>query len=214
MKLNVKKLQTGIDHFKQGGKLIPKGQYGLKTNYIEPFHNSPYNFLNKPMSADINYESTIPFIVEHEGKKIDKQGNHIVYKDGKGIDTIGYGLTSKQYISKGKISEDEARQGMRMHIDKEVLPHLKNKPYWNNLSENQKTALASYVYNIGSGAFNTKSPSLQKALSESNWNEAAKQMDFGYNDSKNPGLKTRREKERNLFLNGTPEFKGKFGFLK
>ena len=165
MKLNVKKLQKDVEHFKQGGKRIPKGQSGLKANYIEPFHNAPYNFLNKSMSEDINYESTIPFIVEHEGKKIDKQGNHIVYKDGKGIDTIGYGLTSKQYISKGKISEDEARQGMRMHIDKEVLPHLKNKPYWNNLSENQKTALASYENNIGSGAINTKSPSLQKALS-------------------------------------------------
>ena len=73
MKLNVKKLQKDVEHFKQGGKLIPKGQYGLKTNYIEPFHNSPYNFLNKPMSADINYESTIPFYVEEKNKKIDKQ---------------------------------------------------------------------------------------------------------------------------------------------
>lgn len=192
----------------KGGEVI--------KNYVEPFHNSPYNFLNKPIMKDLNYESAIPFIVEHEGKKLDDKGNHVVYKDGKGIDTIGYGLTSKQFISKGKISEEEARQGMRMHIDKEILPHLKNKPYWNNLSENQKTALTSYVYNIGSGAFNAKSPSLQKALSESNWNEAAKQMDFGYNDIKNPGLKTRRDKEQRLFLqdydkvmlNQLPTFRG------
>lgn len=208
MKLNIKKLQKDIDSFKQGGKLIPKGQSGLKTNYIEPFNNSPYNFLNKPKSPDINYDSTIPFIVSHEGKKLDKQGNHIIYKDGKGIDTIGYGLTSKQYLSKGKLNENEAQQGMRMHIDKEVLPHLKNKPYWEELTEPQKTALTSYVYNIGSGAFNIKSPSLQKALSESNWKEAAKQMDFGYNDSKNKGLKLRREDERKLFLSQLPTFKG------
>ena len=211
MKLNVKKLEEKV---KKVTKLIPKGQQGLifnKPNTLSPldpnkqFNNSKFNFLNLPKQKpllnlmnmeNIGYDSNtvLKLIDDFEGFK-DK-----VYKDGKGIDTIGYGLTSKQYISKGKISEDEARQGMRMHIDKEVLPHLKNKPYWNNLSENQKTALASYVYNIGSGAFNTKSPSLQKALSESNWNEAAKQIDFGYNDKKNPGLRKRRDKERQLFL--------------
>ena len=182
-------------------------------NYLEQFKRSPYNFLNKPMVQDINYDKLIDQLIQFEGKKLDKQGNHIIYKDGHGIDTIGYGLTSKQYITKGKINETEARQGMKMHIDKEVLPHLKNKAYWGNLSENQKIALTSYVYNIGSGAFNTKSPSLQKALSESNWNEAAKQMDFGYTDTKNPGLKTRRDKEQRLFLqdydkiNQLPTFK-------
>lgn len=200
--------------YKQGGKLIPKGQQGLmlnKFNTLSPldpnkqFNNSKFNFLNLPKQKpllnfmnmeNIGYNSDVvlKLIDDFEGFK-DK-----VYKDGKGIDTIGHGLTDKKYISKGTITKEESLSGVKSHIDREVLPHLKNKPYWNNLNDNQKSALISYVFNIGSGNFNTKSPSLQKALSEGNWNEAAKQIDFGYNDKKNPGLRKRRDKERQLFL--------------
>lgn len=199
---------------KQGGKLIPKGQQGLilnKFNTLSPldpnkqFNKSEFNFLNLPKQkpllnfmsmGNIGYDSNtvLKLIDDFEGFK-DK-----VYKDGKGIDTIGHGLTDKKYISKGTITKEESLSGVKSHIDKEVLPHLKNKPYWNNLNGNQKSALISYIYNIGSGNFNTKSPSLQKALLEGNWDKAAKQMDFGYNDIKNPGLKERRDKERQLFL--------------
>lgn len=212
--------QAGIEKIpytnfkKQGGKMIPKGQHGLllnKSNTLSPldpnkqFNNSKFNFLNlskqKPLlnlmnMENIGYDSNtvLKLIDDFEGFK-DK-----VYKDGKGIDTIGHGLTDKKYISKRTITKEESLSGVKSHIDKEVIPHLKNKPYWNNLNDNQKSALISYIFNIGSGNFNTKSPSLQKALSEGNWNEAAKQMDFGYNDKKNPGLRKRRDKERQLFL--------------
>lgn len=211
MKLNVKKLEEKV---KKVTKLIPKGQQGLmlnKFNTLSPldpnkqFNKSEFNFLNlskqKPLlnfmsMGNIGYDSNtvLKLIDDFEGFK-DK-----VYKDGKGIDTIGHGLTDKKYISKGTITKEESLSGVKSHIDKEVLPHLKNKPYWNNLNDNQKSALISYIYNIGSGNFNTKSPSLQKALLEGNWDKAAKQMDFGYNDIKNPGLKERRDKERQLFL--------------
>ena len=116
------------------------------------------------------------------------------------LNSITNELPDKKYISKGTITKEESLSGVKSHIDKEVIPHLKNKPYWNKLNDNQKSALISYVFNIGSGNFNTKSPNLQKALNENNWREAAKQMDFGYNDKKNPGLKVRRDKERGLFL--------------
>lgn len=169
------------------------------------FSKSKFNFLNLPKQkpllnfismGNIGYNSDVvlKLIDDFEGFK-DK-----VYKDGKGIDTIGHGLTDKKYISKGTITKEESLSGVKSHIDKEVIPHLKNKPYWNKLNDNQKSALISYVFNIGSGNFNTKSPSLQKALNEGNWEEAAKQIDFGYNDKKNPGLKKRRDKERQLFL--------------
>lgn len=142
-----------------------------------------------------NIKRVLPILDELEGFK-----DH-VYKDGNGIDTIGHGLTAKKYIQLGKISKEESLKGVEEHINKEVLPVLKKQPYWNNLNDNQKDALVSYVYNIGSGGFMLKSPSLQKALKDNNWEEAAKQIDFGYNDSKNPGLKDRRDFERSLFLN-------------
>lgn len=210
MKLNVKKLEERVLKAQYGVSLIkkPTKQNTGTLTSIQPLwqqskiphYESPYNLLNKQMESSIDYDFLIPKIIKHEGAKKDAQGNHIVYKDGKKIDTIGYGLTDKRYISKGKLTEEEAMQGLTEHIDKEVLPHLQNKPYWSKLNSNQKHALISYVYNIGSGNFNVKSPSLQKALNEGNWKEAAKQMDFGYNDKKNPGLRRRRDEERALFL--------------
>ena len=171
------------------------------------FEQSKFNFLNlnkldnlpllkipNKINNTMDYNNVFNLINKYEGFK------NKVYKDGKGIDTIGHGLTDKKYITKGNITEEESKKGVFEHIDKNVIPHLKNKAYWNNLSENQKTALISYVYNIGSGNFNVKSPSLQKALNDGNWEEAARQMDFGYNDKKNPGLKLRRDEERKLFL--------------
>lgn len=216
MKLNVKKLQQGnalykpnqfsnikldINKKSEVSNLTPINQLSNTSQ----FNKSKFNFLNLPKQkpllnfmsmGNIGYDSNtvLKLINDFEGFK-DK-----VYKDGKGIDTIGHGLTDKKYISKGTITKEESLSGVKSHIDKEVLPHLKNKPYWNNLNNNQKSALISYIYNIGSGNFNTKSPSLQKALLEGNWDKAAKQMDFGYNDVKNPGLKERRDKERQLFL--------------
>ena len=216
MKLNVKKLQQGnalykpnqfsnikldINKKSEVSNLTPINQLSNTSQ----FNKSKFNFLNLPKQkpllnfmsmGNIGYDSNtvLKLIDDFEGFK-DK-----VYKDGKGIDTIGHGLTDKKYISKGTITKEESLSGVKSHIDKEILPHLKNKPYWNNLNDNQKSALISYIYNIGSGNFNTKSPSLQKALLEGNWDKAAKQMDFGYNDVKNPGLKERRDKERQLFL--------------
>jgi lysozyme len=136
-------------------------------------------------------EKSLSFLAKEEGFKPK------VYLDGSKVPTIGHGLTAKEYVSKGTISEMDSLAAMKKHIDKEVMPSL--KPYFDKLNDNQKTALVSYVYNVGSGNF-AKSSGLKKALKDSNWSEAAKQMDIGYNDKRNPGLKTRRDKERQLFL--------------
>lgn len=219
MKLNIKKLQSGglfttykAKNSKYNNLSVPNKELEItnlnpptQVNYTQQFKQSKNNFLNLPQtpnylsimgSGNIGYDSkqVLEILDKFEGFK-DK-----VYKDGNGIDTIGHGLTAKKYIQKGTITRDESLQGVKEHIDNEVIPHLKNKPYWSKLNNNQKTALIDYVYNIGSGNFNVKSPSLQKALNENNWEEAAKQMDFGYSDIKNPGLKIRRDYERQLFL--------------
>jgi GH24 family phage-related lysozyme (muramidase) len=55
------------------------------------------------------------------------------------------------------------------------------------------------IYNIGQTKFNN-SPKLQDALKKHDWLNAAKQMDHGMNDPRNPGLKSRRLFEQNLFL--------------
>lgn len=127
----------------------------------------------------------------------------VVYKDGNGIETIGYGITDKKIIAKyrgGKrMSKREAERLFNRHVD-DVIAQMKDSiPNFSAMSNNQKDAMTSYVYNVGIGGVTRKSPKLMEALENKNWKEAAKQMDFGYNDKNNSGLRRRRDEERALF---------------
>lgn len=127
----------------------------------------------------------------------------VVYKDGNGIETIGYGITDKKIIAKyrgGKrMSKREAERLFNRHVD-DVIAQMKDSiPNFSAMSNNQKDAMTSYVYNVGIGGVTRKSPKLMEALENKNWKEAAKQMDFGYNDKNNTGLRRRRDEERALF---------------
>lgn len=127
----------------------------------------------------------------------------VVYKDGNGIETIGYGITDKKIIAKyrgGKrMSKKEAERLFNRHVD-DVIAQMKDSiPNFGAMSNNQKDAMTSYVYNVGIGSVTRKSPKLMEALENKNWKEAAKQMDFGYNDKNNSGLRRRRDEERALF---------------
>ena len=227
MKLNIKKLQQGGTVYKPSPtnkKLninkdlevneLPKVnaiKYLTKPKSVFNFKESNDNFLNLPKTKPLNFLNILNSGNKGYDPKILSQMidrfegfEEFPYKNKKDPNdrlTIGHGLTDPKYVKLGKITKEDSLKGVQEHIDKEVLPHLTSKPYWNKLNINQKTALVGYVYNIGSGNFNTKSPSLQKALNEGNWREAAKQIDFDYTDPNNPGAKTRRDFERNLFLN-------------
>lgn len=127
----------------------------------------------------------------------------VVYKDGNGVETIGYGTTDKKIIAKyrgGKrMSKREAERLFNRHVD-DVIAQMKDSiPNFSSMSNNQKDAMTSYVYNVGIGSVTRKSPKLMEALEEKNWKEVAKQMDFGYNDEKNSGLRKRRDEEQALF---------------
>lgn len=124
------------------------------------------------------------------------------YRDGNGIWTIGYGFTGEEArrLFKNGITRKQADEYFRKMLS-ERIPMLKNStPNWEDLNQNQKDSLLSYYYNIGHGGYTRKSPALQRALKERNYKEVAKQMDFGINDKKNPGLQKRRLYEQNLFL--------------
>lgn len=127
----------------------------------------------------------------------------VVYKDGNGVETIGYGTTDKKIIAKyrgGKrMSKREAERLFNRHVD-DVIAQMKDSiPNFSSMSNNQKDAMTSYVYNVGIGGVTRKSPKLMEALEKKNWKEAARQMDFGYNDEKNSGLRKRRDEEQALF---------------
>lgn len=127
------------------------------------------------------------------------------YTDGNGITTIGYGFTEKAnpHLRK-KYPKSMPKADADTYFEKLVTDNISRfqelTPNFDKLNQNQRDALFSYYYNIGQGNYSTNSPAMQEALRKQNWAEVAKQMDFGYNDAKNPGLRERRDYERNLFL--------------
>lgn len=130
-----------------------------------------------------------------------------IYHDGKGIPTIGYGTTQSTKAGKnafklyGKtgMTEEQASSVFNETV-REMLPNfISATPNFNRLNDNQRNALFSYYYNVGHGGYTRKSPKLQQALKDFNLDEVVNQMDFGYYDTKNSGLRKRRDEERALF---------------
>lgn len=121
------------------------------------------------------------------------------YLDGKGLPTIGYGTRDEKLVAKGIITEKDASKALSDFLDSDVNPYLTKKSYYSKLNPNQIKALQSLIYNIGPTQFNA-GKKLQSALKDQNWEEAAYQMDWGMNDKKNTGLRTRRLAEQKLFL--------------
>ena len=126
------------------------------------------------------------------------------YKDGNGIDTIGYGFTGskvKKLFPNG-ITREQADKYFADSINRRVQILAKDTPNWNNLSQQQRDALLSYHYNVGESSYRNNHPKLQEALKKQDWENVMLNMDAGYNDKKNPGLRTRRDYERQLFRSG------------
>ena len=126
------------------------------------------------------------------------------YKDGNGIDTIGYGFTGSRIkkLYPNGITREQADKEFADSIAKRALILEKDTPNWNKLSQSQRDALLSYHYNVGEGSYRNKHKKLQQALANSDWENVVLNMDAGYNDKNKPGLRTRRDYERELFRSG------------
>ena len=123
---------------------------------------------------------------------------------GDGKMTLGSGLTAQkwhdQYKRNGnKWTSSDNRRAVREEVANRRRWAERNIPNWDSLPSSSQKALLSYKYNYD---FNrTNSPKLFKALSDSNLQEAARQMDA---TSSNPifkkGLQDRRQREQEWFL--------------
>lgn len=131
------------------------------------------------------------------------------YLDPIGIPTIGYGTIEypdgrRVTMSDPGISEDDAVRYLQFEVDKkasEIEDLIKIQ-----ISDNEFAALASFAYNVGTGALgkstllrllNANEDRLKIADQFLRWNKAGgKEL---------PGLTRRRQAERSLFLQPTPE---------
>ena len=72
---------------------------------------------------------------------------------------------------------------------------------WDKLNQDQRDVLTSYAYNIGVGGYQ-RHKKLLAAIAAGDYNLAAKNINAGMNDPRNPGLRKRRLKEQFIFTNG------------
>ncbi|MFE4107853.1 lysozyme [Almyronema epifaneia] len=119
------------------------------------------------------------------------------YQDAVGIWTIGYGTT--QGVTPGmEITQAQAEQFLRRDVNKfeQAVQEGVTVP----INENQFSALVSFTYNVGSGAF--RSSTLLRLLNQNDIQGAADQFPRWNRAGGRvlDGLTRRRNAERSLFL--------------
>lgn len=129
----------------------------------------------------------------HEGKR------YKPYRDGGGVLTVCHGHTGKDVTPEEIYSEEECTALMTQ--DLQVARSTVERYVTAQLTDLQKAALTSFVYNIGSGAF--ANSMLLKKLNAGDIQGACDQMRrWKYDEGKaSNGLINRREVERELCLN-------------
>lgn len=125
------------------------------------------------------------------------------YIDAVGVPTIGYGTTQiegKPVQMGTSISQEEATKLMAQDLGQ--FENTVNKAVKVSVNNNQFSAMVSFTYNVGSGAFTDST--LLKKLNQGDYSGAANE--FGrwvHGDGKVlPGLVTRRAAEKAMFEGG------------
>ena len=131
------------------------------------------------------------------------------YKCPAGVWTIGYGTTyypngTLVNSSDASISKAKAEELLNYHIENAIVPILSRSiPTWGVMNGNQKAAIVSFAYNLGShfyggAGFNT----ITKALSKKeNWSQvpAALRLYVNPGTTFEAGLRRRRQAEGELW---------------
>lgn len=118
-----------------------------------------------------------------------------VYQCQGGVDTIGYGITDPDVVSRGELTEEEASEILKEEISLHLsyVDTLVKKP----LTQSQRNALASFSFNCGDGSLRKIAARINRGDIE----EAGEALLlYIYADGKpSEGLKKRRMAEYELF---------------
>lgn len=126
--------------------------------------------------------------------------------------TIGYGSTrhsDDRPVKRGdKISVAEADLMLRQEVDRICQKLAGTIPAWSEMGDNQKSALISFAYNLGSAFYGgTNFTTITKALREKRWRDVPAAMMLYRNpgSSVEAGLRRRRKAEGDLWMKDVPE---------
>lgn len=122
--------------------------------------------------------------------------------------TIGVGCTrypdGRRVRAGDVITQAEADQMLRLEIDRTAAVLAKRIPYWGEMNGNQKSALISFAFNLGSAFFGSSGfGSISAALREKRWDDVPTALLLYRNPGSNveAGLKRRRIAEGKLWAN-------------
>ncbi|WP_017742065.1 glycoside hydrolase family protein [Scytonema hofmannii] len=121
--------------------------------------------------------------------------------------TIGWGSTRKRDGSPWRlgesISQQEADALLILQVERDYLPDLAKIPCWGELNPNQRGALLSFGYNLGSKFYGAPNfTSITTVLQNRDWSKIRETFIKYRNPGTNveQGLRRRREAEADLFL--------------
>ena len=126
-----------------------------------------------------------------------------------GIPTIGFGATyyedgRKVTMSDSAITEPQGKRMLAAMVEKDFWNVLKNTiPYWEEMNDNQRSALTSFAYNLGAHFFGSPGfATVSACLRDHAWSEIPAAFDLYCNpgSSFEAGLRRRREAEGKLWL--------------
>jgi lysozyme len=120
------------------------------------------------------------------------------YQDTGGVWTVGYGSTGPD-VNEGTVWTQEDCD-KRLRLDLLMIEKDIERSVTVPLTENQITALSSFIYNVGFHAF--QNSTLLKRLNEKEYDTAAEEfLRWDKDNGKRvKGLSERRARERKLFL--------------
>lgn len=133
------------------------------------------------------------------------EGWHQGWKnDGKGNPTTGWGFKVTKELKKkypnGMTKEQADKYFLEVAIPKRIDEFRKAMPDQQKYTQKQLDALFDLYYNVGYGTFTKGSPKLQTALEKGDYDAIVAEMNHDYDNKKLPGLRIRRDFEKELFM--------------
>jgi putative chitinase len=127
---------------------------------------------------------------------------------------VGYGSTrinGRPVRQTDKLASiQDAEYLLSTQLKTEFLPTLEKLPRWREMSENQRSAIISFAFNLGAHFYGSNGfGTITRALKE-DWNSvpAALKLYCRANGQTLPGLERRRQAEAELWLKGLHEVNG------
>ena len=208
-------VRSAAEHIAKAGSITPHQlaafsalDQGLSDAQRQEF-TELWRAAGSPAAQQSDLAAALKIIKEFEGCHLDAYADPL---HGWDVATIGYGTTrysDGRKVKQGdKINAIEADMLLRQEIDRIAEKLRATVPFWVAMADNQKCALISFAYNLGSGFYGAKGfETISRELRAKDWAAVPAALLLYRNPGTNveTGLKRRREAEGRLWGGAQPQ---------